>query len=111
MRRNSAKRTWGSPEGDLGPAPCQPTASRGNLVHGMRFTPTALEATVLVVDDDPAFRRLATLVLAAFGLGVIGEAATVATALAVAVSLRPEAALVDVGLPDGDGITLACQLV
>jgi DNA-binding NarL/FixJ family response regulator len=65
---------------------------------------------VLVVDDDPAFRRLAVRVLAAFDLGVAGEAATVAAALAAAVTLRPTGVLVDVGLPDGDGITLAGQL-
>jgi DNA-binding NarL/FixJ family response regulator len=77
----------------------------------MRSTANALEGSVLIVDDDPAFRRLATLVLAAFGLGVIGEAATVTAALAAAARLRPAAVLVDVGLPDGDGISLACELV
>jgi len=69
-----------------------------------------VRGSVLVVDDDPAFRRLAVRVLAAFDLGVAGEAATVAAALAAAVTLRPTGVLVDVGLPDGDGITLAGQL-
>jgi DNA-binding NarL/FixJ family response regulator len=45
--------------------------------------------------------------LDAGGLMVVGEADTVATAIAAAHALRPEAALVDVGLPDGDGIALA----
>src|ERR1700760_4548589 len=40
-------------------------------------------------------------------LVVDGEAGTVAAALALAGSLRPDGILVDVGLPDGDGITLA----
>jgi DNA-binding NarL/FixJ family response regulator len=70
-----------------------------------------VRGSVLVVDDDPAFRRLAQRVLASFGLGVVGEAATVATALVAAASLRPAAVLVDVGLPDGDGIALAGKLV
>ena len=70
-----------------------------------------MSGSVLVVDDDPAFRRLAPLVLAAFGLAVAGEAETAAAALAAAGALRPDAVLVDVGLPDGDGITLARQLV
>ena len=48
--------------------------------------------------------------LTAAGLGVIGEAGTVAAATAAALDLRPDAALVDVGLPDGDGITLARAL-
>jgi len=63
--------------------------------------------TVLVVDDDPAFRQLATRLLDAVGLFVVGEAGTVAAALATAERLKPSAALIDVELPDGDGIALA----
>jgi CheY-like chemotaxis protein len=69
-----------------------------------------MSGSVLVVDDDPAFRRLAARLLAAFGLVLAGEADTVASAIAAAGSLRPDAILLDVGLPDGDGITLAGQL-
>jgi DNA-binding NarL/FixJ family response regulator len=69
-----------------------------------------VRGSVLVVDDDPAFRRLAVRVLAAFDLGVAGEAASVAAALAAAAALRPTGVLVDVGLPDGDGIALAGAL-
>jgi DNA-binding NarL/FixJ family response regulator len=66
--------------------------------------------SVLLVDDDPTFRRLARRMLCATGLVVVGEAGTVAAAIAVARAVKPEAALVDVGLPDGDGITLAGEL-
>jgi DNA-binding NarL/FixJ family response regulator len=66
--------------------------------------------SVLVVDDDPVFRGLARRMLAAAGLVVVGEAETVATAIAAAIELRPNAALVDVGLPDGDGIALTREL-
>ena len=38
------------------------------------------------------------------GLRWSGEAGTIAAALAAADELRPDAALVDVGLPDGDGV-------
>jgi DNA-binding NarL/FixJ family response regulator len=62
------------------------------------------------VDDDPTFRRLARLLLAAHGLVVVAEAGTVADALSTAMEVRPTAALVDVELPDGDGFTLAGQL-
>jgi CheY-like chemotaxis protein len=65
---------------------------------------------VLVVDDDAAFRRLAVRMLLAIGLGVAGEAASVAEAIAIANDLKPDAALVDVWLPDGDGIALAGAL-
>jgi DNA-binding NarL/FixJ family response regulator len=69
-----------------------------------------MSPSILVVDDDPAFRRLAQRMLAAFDLAVAGEADSVASAIAAAGTLRPDAVLVDVGLPDGDGIALARQL-
>jgi DNA-binding NarL/FixJ family response regulator len=71
----------------------------------------AMNGSVLVVDDDPAFRRIAQRILAACGLAVAGEADTAASALSVADDLRPEAVLVDVGLPDRDGVALARDLV
>jgi two-component system nitrate/nitrite response regulator NarL len=62
------------------------------------------------VDDDPEFRELAGRLLAASGLTVVGEADGVSAALEAAARLEPSAALVDVELPDGDGLTLARQL-
>ena len=69
-----------------------------------------MPASVLLVDDDPDFRGLARRLLSAAGLGVVGEAGTVAAATAAALDLRPDAALVDIGLPDGNGIALAGAL-
>jgi DNA-binding NarL/FixJ family response regulator len=66
--------------------------------------------SVLVVDDDPKFRELAGRLLAASGLTVVGEAGTVAAGLEAAVQLKPSAVLLDVELPDGDGVTLAREL-
>jgi CheY-like chemotaxis protein len=66
--------------------------------------------SVLVVDDDAEFRELAGRLLAASGLTVVGEAGSVSAALEAAARLQPSAALVDVELPDGDGLTLARQL-
>jgi DNA-binding NarL/FixJ family response regulator len=66
--------------------------------------------SVLVVDDDQAFRELAVRLLADSGLAVIGEAATASAARATAARVRPAAVLVDIELPDGDGITLAGEL-
>jgi DNA-binding NarL/FixJ family response regulator len=64
----------------------------------------------LVVDDDPEFRELARRLLAASGLTVVGEADSVAAALAAAARLEPSAVLVDIELPDGDGVMLAREL-
>jgi CheY-like chemotaxis protein len=69
-----------------------------------------VSGSVLVVDDDPSFRRLAKRMLDGLGFEVLGEAETVAAAIAAPGSLMPDAVLVDVGLPDGDGISLAREL-
>jgi DNA-binding NarL/FixJ family response regulator len=69
-----------------------------------------MTGSVLVVDDDPTFRSLAHRLLATFDLAVSGEAATAAAAITAAGVLRPDGVLVDVGLPDRDGITLAREL-
>jgi DNA-binding NarL/FixJ family response regulator len=66
--------------------------------------------SILVVDDDPTFRRLARRLLAAHGLDVVAEAGSVADALSTARTVKPTAALVDVELPDGDGFALAGEL-
>ena len=65
---------------------------------------------MLVVDDDAAFRDLAARVLTNWGHVVVGEAASLQEALARAAELRPDTALVDIGLPDGDGFALTQQL-
>jgi DNA-binding NarL/FixJ family response regulator len=67
-------------------------------------------ARVLVIDDDEAFRALARRMLTASGLTVVGEAESVAAGAEAAAELKPDAALVDVMLPDGDGVALARKL-
>ena len=66
-----------------------------------------MPTSVLVIDDDPEFRALAVRLLAGMGLSIAGEAGTVAAATSAAMGLKPQSALVDVGLPDGDGVALA----
>jgi CheY-like chemotaxis protein len=69
-----------------------------------------MDRSILIVDDDPAFRELAGRILVDLGLRVTAQADTVAAAMAMAMGTRPDAALVDVDLPDGDGIELAGRL-
>jgi CheY-like chemotaxis protein len=66
--------------------------------------------SVLIVDDDPEFLALAGRIVSELGVYVVATAADAAEALAFALNSRPDAALVDVGLPDRDGIDLAYRL-
>jgi DNA-binding NarL/FixJ family response regulator len=69
-----------------------------------------MTASVLIVDDDGGFRRAAAELLTGRGYHVVGEAASGDDALAHALELEPDAVLLDVNLPDGDGVTLAAEL-
>ena len=69
-----------------------------------------MQRRVLVVDDDDAFRELASELVRGAGLRVAAAAGTFAAGAAAAEELRPDAALVDVGLPDGDGLELARRI-
>ena len=70
----------------------------------------ASEIRVLIVDDDARFRALARTVLMARGYTIVAEAADGAQARAAARRVHPDAALVDVRLPDADGLALAREL-
>jgi CheY-like chemotaxis protein len=70
-----------------------------------------MSCSVLVVDDDAAFRHLALRVLTSWGHLVVGEAGTVAEALDRTAALRPDTVLCDIGLPDGDGFALTVELL
>lgn len=62
-------------------------------------------ALVLVVEDDVQMRRFLRASLASHGFSVV-EAASGNEALALATSHNPEVVLLDLGLPDQDGIAL-----
>ena len=62
-------------------------------------------ATVLVIDDEPAIRRLLRNTLARAGYAVI-EAEDARAALRQAAAGHPDAVLLDLGLPDRDGMEL-----
>jgi len=60
---------------------------------------------VLVVDDEAAIRRLLRNTLQVNDYRVF-EAGTVAEALALSASHQPDVILLDLGLPDGDGLSV-----
>ena len=66
-------------------------------------------ALVLVVEDEPQMRRFIHASLSAHGYQV-GEAANGTEALALATSRNPDVVLMDLGLPDMDGIDLTRRL-
>jgi len=67
--------------------------------------------TVLAVDDQATFRRTArNLIEATPGFEQVGEAATGTEALELAADLRPDLVLVDVRMPEMDGIETARRL-
>jgi CheY-like chemotaxis protein len=65
-----------------------------------------MRRSVLVVDDDASFRKLAIGLVRSWGHDVVGEAGSLSEAVARIAELRPDTVLVDVGLPDGDGFQL-----
>ena len=69
----------------------------------------ARRATILVVDDEPAIRRLLRTSLAAQGYDV-AEAEDGAAALAAAEREKPDLVILDLGLPDLAGIEVIRNL-
>ncbi|MGE4072265.1 MAG: response regulator [Lysobacterales bacterium] len=62
-------------------------------------------AEILIVDDEPDIRQLLRVYLGAQGMRVI-EADCAASARKRLEQARPDMALIDLGLPDEDGLTL-----
>ncbi|HMG55239.1 MAG TPA: response regulator [Kofleriaceae bacterium] len=65
--------------------------------------------TILVVDDDLQLRRFLRTTLAGHG-HTVAEAGSVAEAIAAVRRIRPQVILLDLGLPDGDGLTVLRKL-
>jgi two-component system nitrate/nitrite response regulator NarL len=65
---------------------------------------------VLIVDDQPVFRRAARALLVARGYAVVGEASCGTAALEAAEQLEPDAVLLNVRLGDESGHEVARAL-
>jgi len=63
--------------------------------------------TVLIVDDSAPFRATARTLLQARGYEVVAAVPDAASGLEAAHKLRPDAVLLDINLPDGDGLQIA----
>ena len=65
---------------------------------------------ILFVDDEPELRRLVIDILSDDGFSNIIDAGTVKTGLILARQEKPDLAILDVMLPDGDGFSLMKKL-
>jgi two-component system KDP operon response regulator KdpE len=72
-------------------------------------TTTLNKGTVLVIDDEPQMRRLLRICLERSGYAVL-EAATGDDGIGEAVRRHPDAVLLDMGLPDMDGLEVLKRL-
>ncbi len=67
---------------------------------------------VMLVDDHPAMRAGVRSVLEkASDMCVVGEASTGAQALTMVASVKPDVMILDIGLPDTDGIALLREVM
>ena len=67
--------------------------------------------TLLIVDDHPIVRSgLATLLAAEDDIDVVGEAGNGADAVAAALALRPSVTLMDLRMPDVDGVEAIARI-
>jgi len=69
-----------------------------------------MNAGVLIVDDDAHFRQTAAALLRRHGLKPAGCAADSGNGMRMVEQDTFAAALVDVNLPDGDGLALAARM-
>ena len=66
--------------------------------------------TVFIIDDNAMMRSMLRLGASEAELAVLGEAGTAQAGLARCRQLSPDILLLDLGLPDGDGLELLTQL-
>jgi two-component system KDP operon response regulator KdpE len=71
----------------------------------MSTTPRPLQPTAIVIEDEPQIRRFVRGALETEGW-LVYEAATLRDGLAAAGTRQPDLLVLDLGLPDGDGVTL-----
>jgi two-component system nitrate/nitrite response regulator NarL len=66
---------------------------------------------IFLVDDHALFGEAIRLALEEHGMTVVGIAHSVEEGLSAVRALRPDLALIDIGLPDGSGLTLGQRIL
>ncbi|MFZ1670023.1 MAG: response regulator transcription factor [Candidatus Nanopelagicales bacterium] len=75
------------------------------------MTQASPKIRVFLLDDHEVVRRgVAELLQSEGDVEIVGEAATAAQAMSRIPALRPDVAVLDVQLPDGDGVTVCREL-
>src|SRR5512140_1082844 len=88
---------------------CRSRARRCRRPRRRRLAEMVAGALVLVIEDEPQMRRFLRAMLRANAYQVV-EAETAREGLAQAAGRNPEVILLDLGLPDADGVEVARQL-
>ena len=87
--------------------------SRGPAAPRGQGLPTAMrigDPRVLLVDDEPRLRAQLGAVLADYGVVIVGEASTGREGVELACRLQPDVVLMDLRMPELDGIAATQQL-
>lgn len=79
-------------------------ASGGLSTPPSNGNPAAHKISVLIVDDHPLVRSGARIMLDDPGIEIVGEAASGAESIQLAGTLRPDVILMDIGMPDMNGL-------
>lgn len=72
--------------------------------------PMSCNARVVIIDDSTLCRTVIRELLEHRGYDIAGEAGSVATAIDLVERLSPDAVLLDIHLPDGNGFEVAAYL-
>lgn len=78
-----------------------------NMEGGLTMT----KKTILIIDDSAFLRDILTELLEKHGFAVLGAATDGETGIALFNKLKPDAVLLDIGLPDTDGIQVAKEII
>src|SRR3954469_13414665 len=95
----------------MGPSGRRGPAAQPGTVGPVAAEEAPLSISVFLLDDHEIVRRgIAQLLETEDDIRVVGEAGTAAQALARIPALRPDVAILDVRLPDGEGVTVCREV-